>query len=126
MIIIRTGGVEFVLTIKCGGWGSRSAPLCSFYYSLRKDINNIGKDKNIESLIFNNLSEWNKAKKELNKARDREGNLIDMTVVGISTVLFIPTPKTNKSKDWYYLGDKKALEHAKTISLPNKNGTAIY
>ncbi len=34
--------------------------------------------------------------------------------------------KAEKSCDWYELGDKKALEHTKTINLPKKNGIAIY
>ncbi len=99
------------MAVKCRSGAYRNQ-LGSFYYSLggeSGDINRIGLD--ICSLIFNNdLNEWNKVKKELNEAKDREGNQIDMTVVGISTGLFIPT-RTNKSRDWYYLGDKKALEH---------------
>ncbi len=100
-------------------------PLGPFYYSFRKDINNIG--LNLKEIIFNNNeNEWNNVKKALDKSKDRNGNTINMNKVGISTGLFIPHHRKNICKDWISLTDKKALEHAKTINLPTKNGIAIY
>eukprot|EP01084_Bolivina_argentea_P114346 203593_1 len=121
--IYRTGGDEFVMAVRCGGWAAWNK-LGSFYSCMKKDINNIG--LNIKELIFdNNEKEWNDVKKKLNEAKDRSGNPIQMNIIGISTGLFIPT-NTNKEKDWLSLGDKIALEHAKTVYLPKKNGIAIY
>eukprot|EP01084_Bolivina_argentea_P264712 448511_1 len=120
----RTGGDEFVIAVQCreGAYYSSYGP---FYSCIKKDINNIG--SNIKGLIFDNdEKEWNDANKKLSKAKDRDGKLINMNIVGISTGVFIPCDNNNKEKDWLSLGDMIALEHAKTIHLPNKNGTAIY
>eukprot|EP01083_Nonionella_stella_P252171 869188_1 len=120
----RTGGDEFMLAVRSGG-GAYWIPLGPFYYSFRKDINNIG--INLKEIIFNNNeNEWNNVKKALDKSKDRNGNPINMNKVGISTGLFIPCCNKNICKDWISLTDKKALEHAKTIHLPTKNGIAIY
>ncbi len=108
-----------------GGFGACYYPLGSFYYSFLKDINSLGGEEDMKYLFSNDEKEWEEAKKELKKAKDRNNNAIDMNIVGISTGLYIPCSydsKAIKSSDWYELGDKKALEHAKTIHLPKKMG----
>ncbi len=43
----------------------------------------------------------------------------------IGGIIFVPAGVT-KGKDWLEKGDKVALEHAKKVHLPKKNGIAIY
>merc|ERR1712154_549917 len=56
--------------------------------------------------------------------KDRKGNTIQMDRVGISTGVYIPFG--SKDKDWISLADKVALEKAKEMSMPQKNGVAVY
>eukprot|EP01084_Bolivina_argentea_P214810 364647_1 len=67
----RAGGDEFMLAVRGGNFACYT-PLGPFYYSFRKDINNIG--LNLQEIIFNNNeNEWNNVKKELNDSKDRNG-----------------------------------------------------
>eukprot|EP01084_Bolivina_argentea_P108331 193609_1 len=65
---------------------------------------------------------------KLNNAKDRNGNAVNMSVVGISTGLYIPSPFSSgmKDLDWLSKGDKIALEHSKIINAPKKNEVSIY
>ncbi len=91
---------------------------------MKCEINALGQDKNLSDL-FCNESEWKEAKEELKNAKDRDGNPIDMSLVGISTGIYFPDAAVTES-DWLSLGDKIALEHSKRINKPMKNGVAIY
>ncbi len=69
--------------------------------------------------------EWTAVKEALANAKDRDGNELDMSTVGISTGIFVPTTSV-EDNDWLFKADKVALEHAKTLNLPKKNMTSIY
>ena len=66
------------------------------------------------------------ALERLKKAEDTDGHELNMSIVGISTGVFVPCSYGNICKDWFSNADKVALEHAKTLNLPKKNMTAIY
>eukprot|EP01084_Bolivina_argentea_P317178 549912_1 len=120
--IYRTGSDEFVAVIKCGKWTAH-CPLGSFYGQIKKEINALG--NNIKNLLNINENDWITVKEKLMNAKDRNNNKIDMSLVGISTGLFIPTYDKNKEQNWMEKADK-TLEHAKEMHLPNKNEIAIY
>merc|ERR1712113_1199617 len=92
--VYRTGGDEFVIAIKCGYemcGGASFCPLGVFYNRMEKEINLLG--ENISELYsLNEINEWNKAQKELLNAKDRNGNIINMKCVGISTGIYVPSP----------------------------------
>eukprot|EP01084_Bolivina_argentea_P250184 419106_1 len=64
--------------------------------------------------------------KKLSNAKDRNGNPVNMSVVGISTGVYIPSGDEVIESDWLSIGDKIALEHSKIINTPKKNGVSIY
>ncbi len=130
--IFRTGGDEFVFAVRCGStayyW-----PLGPFYAAIKRDINALG--ANIKELIFYekgvfNEKDWSEAKVKLAEAKDRNGIKINMERVGISTGMFVPksgySKNKNRDKDWLEKADKLALENAKRVHAPNKNGVSIY
>eukprot|EP01084_Bolivina_argentea_P250182 419104_1 len=129
----RTGGDEFVITIECGGSSKYNTaihyPLGPFYFNLRKEINKLG--ENIKDLFHDknnnnfNENEWKNAMENLKKAKDRKGNPVDMSLVGVSTGIFVPDDRV-KEEDWLSKADKIALEHSKIINAPQKNGVSIY
>ncbi len=92
---------------------------------MKKEINGLG-GKVSELYSVKERNEWEKAQKELLNAKDREGNRINMTCVGISTGIYVSSFNAIKETNWLSLADKIALEHAKDINKPKKNGVAIY
>ncbi len=120
-IHIRTGGDEFVMALKCG-CAAFVSKLGVFFTEMKREINGLG--VNIKQFMQSE-SEWSEAKHKLESAKDRNGNRLDLSTVGISTGVFVSN-HYGKDKDWLSKADKLALEHAKSLNLPNKNRTAIY
>lgn len=89
------------------------------YNSIKQQVNELG--NGLKQTVQGHLEENNK--KEF---KDREGNTIQMDKVGISTGVYIPANYQPKDKDWISLADKVALEKAKEMNMPQKNGVAIY
>ncbi len=90
---------------------------------MKSEINKLG--ENIKDLLHFNEKDWNEIKKNLESAKDRNNNKIDMSCVGVSSGLFVPCGKPT-IEDWLTKGDKIALEHAKEVNKPKKNGISIY
>eukprot|EP01084_Bolivina_argentea_P022828 42457_1 len=109
--VYRIGGDEFVIAIKCGGHsGAYVCPLGPFYNSMKAEINALGNEENMKDL-FSNGNEWKEAKEELKNAKDRDGNPIDMSCVGISTGMYFASYEVKES-NWLFIADKIALEHS--------------
>eukprot|EP01084_Bolivina_argentea_P153839 268225_1 len=125
----RTGGDEFVIAVK-SGYPAALCPLGTFYNSIRSEINKLG--LNIKDLFYDknnnnfNQNEWNEAMQKLNNAKDRNGNKVNMSLVGISTGIYVSSPNDIIDLDWVSKGDKIALEHSKIINAPKKNDVSIY
>ena len=90
-----TGGDEFVMALKCSSYASDSK-LGVFFTKLKSEINKLG--SNIEQFT-NTETEWKEAKEKLDKVTDRDGNPLDMSIVGISTGVFVSS-ETVKDNDW--------------------------
>ena len=119
----RTGGDEFVIAVKCAKYAFMSK-LGTFYSAMKKEINDLG--LNIKSIIFaEKEKEWTEANEKLSAAKDRNGNKLNMTCVGISTGIFVSGHELIE-KDWLSVADKVALEKAKTLNVPHKNSVAMY
>eukprot|EP01084_Bolivina_argentea_P095376 171489_1 len=119
----RTGGDEFVMVFKCKGMlGAQVCKFGKFYRLFKSEINELG--QNIKEFV--NENEWSDAEAQLNKAMDRNGNKINMKIVGLSCGVFVPAQTKNTIKDWLSIADKIALETAKKSNGINKNGYAIY
>ena len=89
----------------------------AIYNQIKDDVNALG--NGVQNAVRGYLRKNNK--KEF---KDRKGNTIQMAKVGISTGVFIPV--YGKDKDWISLADKVALEKAKEVNMPQKNGVAVY
>merc|ERR1712228_939526 len=87
------------------------------YNSIKQQVNELG--NGLKQTVQGYLERNNK--KEF---KDRKGNTIQMDKVGISTGVYIPDE--GEGKDWISLADKVALEKAKEMNMPQKNGVAIY
>ena len=109
------------MALKCD-WYARQSKLGVFYSRMKAEINRLG--ANIRPFVPN-YEEYTDALEKLKKAKDRDGNELNMSIVGISTGVFVPYHIPNE-KDWLLKAHKVALEHAKTLGLPKKNMTAIY
>eukprot|EP01084_Bolivina_argentea_P095377 171492_1 len=118
----RTGGDEFVMVFKCKGRYAVECKFGKFYNLFKSEINGLG--TNIFEFV--NENEWSDAEAQLNKAMDRNGNKINMKIVGLSCGVFVPAQTKNTIKDWLSIADKIALETAKKSNGINKNGYAIY
>ena len=110
-----------MMALKCGG-GAYECKLGVIFREMKREINGLG--ANIKQFMQSE-SEWSEAKLKLESAKDRDGNSLDMSIVGISTGVFVSS-MSGKDKDWLSKADKQALEHAKSLNKPNKNSTAIY
>ena len=111
-----------MLALKCSD-SVRDTKLGFFYNSMKKEINELG--RNTRHFVTDEV-ELKEAMQNLQTATDRDGNALNMSTVGISTGIFVPCEGESKDKDWLAKADKTALEHAKTLNLPNKNSVAIY
>eukprot|EP01084_Bolivina_argentea_P188082 323869_1 len=125
--VYRTGGDEFVIAVECDCMknGASGYSLSSFYNPMKREINSLGLTIS-ELYSAKEIDEWKNTKEELRNAKDRNGNSIDMKCVGISTGIYVPSPNKIIQSDWLPLADKIALQHAKDVNKPKKNGVAIY
>eukprot|EP01084_Bolivina_argentea_P133857 236232_1 len=137
--VYRTGGCsEFAIVIQCdtdagynkpvtdAGIGKCGAAFCSFgpfYNKMKKEINDLG--KSIKDLLNFNKKDWKQVKQKLDTVKDRNNNSIDMSCVGVSAGLYMSFMDYGGS-DWLTIADEVALEHAKEVYLPKKNGISIY
>ena len=117
-----------MIVIRCGGY-AKYCILGIFYDLLKRDINTLG--ANIKKLVFYengvfNEKEWSEAKENLDTAKDRKGNRINMRRVGISAGIYVPCWSNILEKDWLSKADKVALENAKTTNGLKKNSFSIY
>ena len=81
------------------------------YNSIKKEVNELGAKYAVKGSM-----------------KDRKGNNIKMDRVGISTGVYIPglEDAANNDEDWLSVADKVALENAKKMNMPQKNGVAVY
>eukprot|EP01084_Bolivina_argentea_P147081 257380_1 len=119
--VFRTGGDEFVMALKCVS----PAVVCKlhkFYNSFKSEINALG--SNIKQFV--NRNEWKETQRKLNDATDRNGNTINLDIVGLSCGIFVSDINKCAITDWLSVTDKIALETAKKINGINKNHCAIF
>ncbi len=112
ILLFRTGGDEFVMCIKSdqpANW----CKLYKFYNTFKSEINSLGAPKCIRKFISE--TEWKEAESNLSNATDRDGNKINLNIVGLSCGIFIPYHNKRRINDWLSVTDTKALERAKQL-----------
>ncbi len=84
MLLFRTGGDEFVMLVKSDS-GSRACKLYNFYNKVKGEINGLG--SRVSEFIGEN--EWKETETKLSNATDRQGNKINLNIVGLSCGIFM-------------------------------------
>ena len=126
--VFRIGGDEFAMIIQspkplvgATSWMDALGAVCE---SMTAQINGIG--ARIKELVDHpRPSGWADTRKALDRAVDRNGTKIDMTIVSVSPGVFVPAVQ-GKETNWIGKADTIALHHAKKINQTRKNGFAVY